>query len=831
MLAIPTFSPMRLLSLMAVLTFLLSCVKDNPAESGDPARPVIGLPGGKDLQVTAEAGSGVLDYTLSNAPDGAVVSAECDSPWVRLQDIEQPGILPFTYEENTDAGSRSAVITLSFQGADDVEVSLVQSGTEKLILEVSVSDPGAFSAGISVTATQKDMTYAILNLTEEAVSGFSSDGELTEYYVELFKTVAGNYNMTLEAFLETLLYKGDVKGTIDDLSPETDYVIVSFGLTTGGVVTSEVFRTAYSTSSVPFYADGVEMGTSLLRPNYAEISSVPGQGGYRYYADVISEEELSSFQSLDEFADMIISELKNIIDMNNAFGNPMTWKDLTEEGESSFVVNTLYSDSQYSAYAFGLENGYRLTDVSVMDFTTPVPSVTDDCTFSVEVLSSDPELTEVKIVPSDNNTEYFAAIALSSEANSMTPERFADDCIVYANQFDTWVTFSGEKILEASGLSSDTDYTVVVFGVGDYYERNTDVNYFTVHTSSHGKLDISFDLEITSKTRSSVSFNCSPSDLQQTWTVGAVKADRLDSFSSDEEFAEFLKTSGNGFPILHTGEDSGSLMYDCEWGMLSPGDYYLYAVACYSDGISYEVLSDFTYMPFTLEERKLGSAGVELSLTVYKGDDLVAYDSSKYPSSEYAGKAAVLATCVPDQACTAYYVCQQARSAESMGYLDMDTLIDYVIKNLGLRVEGNASSSYLIALPWNAVNNCLLALGVDAEGLESKPVIVSLGVSEDQSVPFSPTSEIASALSVPASVYPAGQSVSVKSRMMSRNVPYNGISHVALPYLSFDKSMSYSKSGIVEKHVVSSVRRAGAIYFNPAERSEYSRLLREVVVL
>ena len=119
------------------------------------------------------------------------------------------------------------------------------------------------------------------------------------------------------------------------------------------------------------------------------------------------------------------------------------------------------------------------------------------------------------------------------------------------------------------------DYTLVVFGVGDYYERNTAVNYYKLHTNKLDEVDITFDLQITSKNESTVTYISTPSDLEQTWTVGAVRKEKYESFASEEEFKEFLLTAGNGFPIINTGVASGTLMYDYEWGLLQPGDYLL----------------------------------------------------------------------------------------------------------------------------------------------------------------------------------------------------------------------------------------------------------------
>lgn len=254
--------------------------------------------------------------------------------------------------------------------------------------------------------------------------------------------------------------------------------------------------------------------------------------------------------------------------------------------------------------------------------------------------------------------------------------------------------------------------------MGDYWERNTKVYYYDLHTNALGQVDITFDLQVTNTDQNSVYYTCTPSDLEQTWAVGAVRKEKHDSFASEEEFKEYLLTAGNGFPIIKSGAADGNLMYDCEWAMLTPGDYLLYAVACYSDGWSCEILSDLTYVPFTIKERTFSDASVELPLIVYDGDELVAYDPEQYPASTYAGKAAVNIVATPDPSCAEYYVCTQNRPASAMEGLSPDTLIG-VIQAYGQQVSGNSPATFGVILSWNYNNVCALSVGVDSNGIGS----------------------------------------------------------------------------------------------------------------
>lgn len=819
---------MRPLGILMAGMLLFACSKDDTGGKTDS--PVIEVLEAQGMSLTADAGSAELHYTIKNATKEGSITAECAESWIELKNDGESGTIRFDYDENTDREARQATILLTYPGADDVQVNVTQLGSEKWILNIEVTGMTAFAADLKVTSTEAAMPYVLLNLPKSDYDSFTSDEELTSHYIELFRSVASSYGLKLEDLLAQLLYVGDTEGSFDKLTPETEYVAVAFGLNLDATVTSEVFSCAYTTPAPPYYDQGVSISVKTLKPNYMEVETAPGSDEYRYYADVLSQEEFDAFTSMDEFADAIITQLQELIDINNAFNIPTTWDDVTAQGYTTFNINTLFSNTAYTPFAFGISNGYRTTDISTQNVTTPEPNVTSDCTFAFETVSADPALAKVRITPSDNS-EYFAIIALSSEANSMTPERYADECIVYANTYEVWNTWTGEQVLEAADLSDDTDYTIVVFGVGDYYERNTKVNYYTLHTNKLGAVDITFDLQVTETTQSTVSYFCTPSDLEQTWAVGAVRKDKHDSFASEEEFKEYLLTAGNGFPIINTGAAEGTLMYDCEWSLLQPGDYLLYAVACYNSNSSYTILSDLTYLPFTIEERTFSDASTEIELIVYDGDDLVAYDPVTFPAADYAGMAAIDIVVTPAASCASYYVCAQNRPADAMESLFIDTLIG-LIKAYGQQVSGNAQGVFGIALPWNYNNYCVMSMGVDSDGKEGKPTVVSLNVSRDQIVPFNPASAAPASnrlvpvpFTLPETPAPAASHLTNGQAAMP-HLTVGGALPVMKPQTA-DKLQGDRKQAIVESRVRRQIEQAGGKYYTPAERklaSEFTKV-------
>ena len=115
------------LSAVAASLAFVSCTEENLENPDNPA-------GSGEITVSAttvEAKSAGGDYFLTVTSDGNVsVSYDTEAGWFTAGLIAgaEEDNLRFRVERNDDTQSRSAEVTLSAEGADDVTVTLVQEG-------------------------------------------------------------------------------------------------------------------------------------------------------------------------------------------------------------------------------------------------------------------------------------------------------------------------------------------------------------------------------------------------------------------------------------------------------------------------------------------------------------------------------------------------------------------------------------------------------------------------------------------------------------------------------------------------------------------------------
>ena len=114
-------------------------------------------------EMSAEGGEGSFTYTLSNPKEGEEVSATVNVDWIENLAVNQEAkTVSYNVAENTSEESRTATITLSYDGAQSVNVTVTQEGKPA---EGGDTTPKF----VKVTATPADWsgTYLIVCETQD----------------------------------------------------------------------------------------------------------------------------------------------------------------------------------------------------------------------------------------------------------------------------------------------------------------------------------------------------------------------------------------------------------------------------------------------------------------------------------------------------------------------------------------------------------------------------------------------------------------------------------------------------------------------------------------
>ena len=149
----------------------------------------------EDVNITYDATSGAITYTVDNGVDGGVVTASTTSDWLTLGTVGEN--VPFTCAANSSAVAREATVTLTYTYGDNQtttkDVTVTQAGNPNVTMTIAqvraqntgenVETIGVVTSCNDVTAYIQDDTAAICVYGEELTVGdeIRVSGTLTAY--------------------------------------------------------------------------------------------------------------------------------------------------------------------------------------------------------------------------------------------------------------------------------------------------------------------------------------------------------------------------------------------------------------------------------------------------------------------------------------------------------------------------------------------------------------------------------------------------------------------------------------------------------------------------
>ena len=185
--------------------------------------PVLEITTENNMPVAATAATASIEYSLSNPVEGGKLMASSDASWVKDWDTETLGKVSFSVEDNTAYGSRSAVITLTY------EYGAAQPLTDRITVVQSAS---SVVPELKVTTSAEDLTAGAVG--ESLTVGYTLDPD-----------VEGTMTATSEAvWIKDYTYSdGAVTFTVeanDTYSQRSAVVKLSFDYGTDTPVTADV---------------------------------------------------------------------------------------------------------------------------------------------------------------------------------------------------------------------------------------------------------------------------------------------------------------------------------------------------------------------------------------------------------------------------------------------------------------------------------------------------------------------------------------------------------------------------------------------------------------
>ena len=332
------------------------------------------------INVPAAGDVCTINYSIVFPVDGKSISATSDQDWVNSFDYSTTGEISFVVDANT-GDARTATVTLSYEGADDVTVLVTQAA--------------------SGSASKKTVTYTVTSTSAVSASGDAPSGSSSTYsstYSTAKQLTSGNsMTLTLSGY-KGMIVKGLTLSMKSNSSKGAGYLSVKAGTTTLSSIGSSSsgvnfnnasWHGAWSTSYV--YVTPTLSNTAYTVQNGEDIVIVIGATANSLYcqsftieyvadpsyvhvaekldAPVVSctaQTETSLTFSWDAVANA--SGYQVSTDGGSTYGSTLTTTSYTWTGLSASTTKTLY------VKAIGDNSNYTHSDAATASGTTTAGS-------------------------------------------------------------------------------------------------------------------------------------------------------------------------------------------------------------------------------------------------------------------------------------------------------------------------------------------------------------------------------------------------------------------------------------------------------------------------
>jgi len=626
------------LLLIALLALgFVACEKD-PAT--DEKSPVIKVDA-TEVKLNSHGESLEIGYLIENVEPSERKSIKVENlaEWLDVEVGEETILL--TAEKNNTTQGRVINIIVKYEGAESVEISVMQDNIEvpreNLSLELEVSEIGPTSITIDITASHPDMTWIPMVTYKEYWDQKPSDEDVYISDLAYFEYLAENAGISREEFLVDMLGMGSQEGiVIDGLTPNTEFVIYAYGLTADGERTTDIVARE-ATTEKPYEGD-ITFDFDIKEEDYImEFVVTPSHKGVNYYHGVATEAEIEAWKELaatDNLREAIqIGDIEANIDMFMSYDFIDSRKDYFDMCNVYDTVDDgwerVNADTKYILYAAKWDEECQLLgEVSTAEYTT-APAEMSSNKFTVEIR----EVNQSQVTVAVKTTTYdpYVIIPMKSEdIEGMTDDEIFNYVTTAYDYLVREYTHNGDYTRTFSRMRPETDYTILVFGNTAGTMTTEMVKVEVTTTASGDPKDCTFTFNIVPGA-DTVWLEIDPSDKGHfyNWLIypAEITAEEAKSYIHDTILGKYYE---GDIPAFSSWELTQGYLTTTAYDLLPETDYKIGVVIMDYD--TAEFITDMVFSEvFTTEAMQYADINISVEWSDYwDGEALFNYGYSQF---------------------------------------------------------------------------------------------------------------------------------------------------------------------------------------------------------
>lgn len=333
--------------------------------------------------------------------------------------------------------------------------------------KLSVTDVTSTSCRFSVVPTYEQMSYVAMIVEKSEFDSFEDEYKYQDDDLAWFRQRAMEDGKSLAEWLEDFLHVGAIEDEELGLMPGVKYYLYAYGLDFEGYFTTGVTKYEFETPEIQQNELGFKIEVTDIGLTKATVNVTADKENAVFFVNVFSPEQYQQWGG-DEtaFATHAMALVDYYVTMGRTTEEMVA--NLGSVGSASLVFDDLIDNTEYMAYAVGIdENFYVNTKAEVFMFTTKKAAESAN-TFDINITGTTYCSVLGTVTPS--NADQFIC---SIQPKEQLMEYESDTDIMYdlVATYQKWDAL--DKVLykdtvidlePISSLSPSTEYVVLCFG-------------------------------------------------------------------------------------------------------------------------------------------------------------------------------------------------------------------------------------------------------------------------------------------------------------------------------------------------------------------------------
>ncbi|MBO5942930.1 MAG: hypothetical protein J6Q63_06535 [Bacteroidales bacterium] len=357
---------------------------------------------------------------------------------------------------------------LLFWGCDkpqQEEPDVPQEPVVDFVLEVS--DITATSCHFSVVPKDDQMSYVVMLVPKADFDSYEDEYKYQDDDLEWFTQKAIEEGKDLAQWLEGFLKKGPFEADEEGLMPGESYYLYAYGLDYEGYFTTGVTKKEFATPEIQQTDLSFEIDVTDIGLTKATVKVQASDDKAVFFMNVFSKEQYEQWGGGEvAFSNHAQALVDYYVTMGRTPEEMVT--NLGSVGRGELVFDDLTDDTEYIAYAVGIdENFFVNSKATVVNFRTK-KVVESSITFEIDIRETT-YCSVIGTVTPSNADQFICAIQPKAQLEQFESDQdIMYELVATYQQWDAMedVLYAGEAVeLEPiSSLSPSTEYVVLCFG-------------------------------------------------------------------------------------------------------------------------------------------------------------------------------------------------------------------------------------------------------------------------------------------------------------------------------------------------------------------------------